>query len=132
MTVAPHLSTALIRRQLLPELSAAVQATADAHEALRARTDTVLACHYLPAEVYGYAPRLSETGAAVTGATRFLTGVTGRATADPTPENVDALHRATIHLTDAVADLRAQTAALATAAAWYTGALPGTPVATGR
>ncbi|NUP52637.1 MAG: hypothetical protein HOW97_35750 [Catenulispora sp.] len=127
--LAPAMPT---RHHLLADLDAATYASADAHEATRALTDTVLACQYLPAEIYKHAPYLSHALAAVTAATRTLTTVTGYATADPSPENGYALRRATADLAAATADLRDQIAALTTAVAWYTrsAALPPTTAIT--
>ncbi|GAA1964914.1 hypothetical protein GCM10009838_22900 [Catenulispora subtropica] len=110
---------AIDHHRLLPALDAAARASADAHDVTRALTDTVLACQHLPAEVYQYAPHLSQATEALTAASRTLTTVTGYATANPMPDNVHALHRATAELAAATAALRYQTAALATAAAWH-------------
>lgn len=119
---------AVDRRRLLPALDAATRAARDAHDATRAHTDTVLACQYLPADVYQYAPHLSQATGTLTAVSRTLTTITGHATANPTPDNLHALHRATAELTAATSALRYQTAALATAATWYSAptALPPT------
>lgn len=125
MLAVPTMSS---RHHLLPALEAAVHASREAHEATRSHTDTVLACQHLPAEVYQYAPHLSHAAHALTTAGRALTTATGDATANPTPDNIYALHRATADLTGATAALRYQTAALASAASWYSTptALPST------
>lgn len=110
--------------RLLPVLDTATRAAADAHAATRAHTDTVLGCRHLPAEVYQYAPHLTQAMQTLAAAGRTLTTVTGYATTNPTPDNLHALHRATAELTAATTALRYQTAALATAACWF-----GTPTA---
>ena len=109
---------------LLPALEAAVHASHEAHEATRSHTDTVLACQHLPAEVYQYAPHLSHATNTLTAAGRALTAAAGDATANPTPDNLHALRRATAELTTATAALRYQITALATAASWLS-----TPIA---
>ncbi|WP_370368245.1 hypothetical protein [Catenulispora sp. GP43] len=109
----------LSRQHLLPALDAAVHASRDAHEATRSHTDTVLACQQLPAEIYQHVPYLSQATATLTAAGHALTTATNHATANPTAETLHALYSATTHLTAATAALRHQTAALATAANWY-------------
>ncbi|GAA2067352.1 hypothetical protein GCM10009839_93950 [Catenulispora yoronensis] len=128
MTAPTLPAPAADRRQLLPALDAATQASRDAHDATRALSDTVLTCQHLPADVYQYAPHLSPATHTLTTASRTLTTITAYATANPTPENLHALHRATTELTAATATLRYQTAALAAAASWYSApaALPST------
>lgn len=121
MTVSTLPPSALHGRSLLPAVEAAARVSREAHEATRALTDTVLACQRLPAEVYQYAPQLSQATLTLTAASRALTTVTGYATTNPTPDNVRALQRATAELAGAVAVLRSQTAALATAASWASG-----------
>lgn len=128
-TLAPTMPT---RHHLLADLDAATHASAAAHEATRALTDTVLACQYLPAEIYKHVPYLSHVLAAVTTATRNLTTVTGYALADPGPESSHALRQATADLTAATADLRDQTAALTTAVTWYTRSVALPPTTTPR
>ncbi|MEZ0107440.1 hypothetical protein ABH920_001432 [Catenulispora sp. EB89] len=128
MLAVPTMSS---RHHLLPALEAAVHASREAHEATRSHTDTVLACQHLPAEVYQYAPHLSHATNTLTAAGRAVTVATGDATANPTPDNLHALRRATAELTAATAALRYQTAALATAASWFSTptALPPTDAA---
>jgi hypothetical protein len=99
------------RDALLSALDEAARASADAHEATRALTDTVLACQHLPAEIYQYAPHLSDTTATVLAA--------GRALNEAVAAGPDAVRHATSYLTAATAALRSQTAALAAAVAWY-------------
>jgi hypothetical protein len=123
MTVAIHTSALpSLHDQLLPVLDAAVRASVDAHEATRALTDTVTRCLHLPADVYWYAPGLSQATAALTSATRALTSAMRYATANPAPEHVQALSQAATAVVAATVDLRRETMALAqaadTAAAW--------------
>ena len=118
MTVVTLPETAPAAQRLAPDLDAATHASADAHEATRALTDTVLACQHLPAEIYQYVPHLSHALAALLAATRALTNITRYATAYPSPDRLHALRQATANLTAATATLRDQTTALATAAAW--------------
>ncbi|GAA1971416.1 hypothetical protein [Catenulispora subtropica] len=110
---------ALAAQRLSPDLDAATHASVDAHEATRALTDTVLACRYLPAEIYQYAPHLSYALAAVVAAARALTGITRYATAHPSPDRLAALRQATADLTASTTTLRAQISALADAAALH-------------
>lgn len=129
MTVSTLAVSAADRHPLLPALDAATRASREAHEAAWALTDTVLACQYLPAEIYQYAPHLSQAIAALTSASRALTTATGYARTNP-GGNLHALHRATTELTAATAALRTQTAALANAAAWFArppALIPSTP-----
>ena len=135
-TLAPSASSqptltasAVSHHPLLPVLDAATHASREAHEAARALTDTVLACQQLPAEVYQYAPHLSYATGGLTAASRALTTATGYATTNPTADNLRALHRATAELVAATAALRYQTAALASAAGWYSTPIALTPTA---
>lgn len=130
MTVATHADTTPSPPALLPTLDAATHASAEAHEAARALTDTVLACQHLPADVYQYAPHLSQAIHTMVAMSRAVTVAAGRATADPAPANLYALHQAAAELTAATAALRYQTGALAAAAGWYSTptALPPTHV----
>lgn len=127
MTVSTLAPSAVRHHSLLPVLDAATHASRDAHEATRALTDTVLACRYLPAEVYQYAPYLSDAAAALTAASRALIAATGSATADPTAENLRDVDRATADLLTATAALRYQTGALAAAADWYSASMALAP-----
>lgn len=115
-TAAPFATPAPASDALLSALDEAARASADAHEATHALTETVLACQHLPAEIYQYAPHLSDTTATVVAA--------GRALNDAVAAGPDAVRHATSYLAAATAALRSQTAALAAAVAWYSQALP--------
>lgn len=130
MTVSTLTNAAVSHQPLLPLLDAAVHASREAHEATRSLTDTVLACQYLPAEVYQYAPHLSHAISTLTAASRALTTATGYATANPTADHLQNLRQATADLITAIAAMRYQTGALANAANWYNGPIalnPTTP-----
>ncbi|MEY9857043.1 hypothetical protein ABH935_002651 [Catenulispora sp. GAS73] len=116
MVAVPTMSS---RHHLLPALEAAVHASREAHEATLSHTDTVLACQHLPAEIYQYAPHLSHATNTLTAVGRAVTVAAGAASANPTPDNLYALRRATAELITATAVLRYQTAALAAAASWF-------------
>lgn len=108
----------------LSALDAAVATSREAHEAARALTDAVLACQYLPAEVYQYAPDVLEAAAALTLATRALTSAAGYISTYATQEHLNTLHQAGVAVKGATAAADAVVGALRSAAAWYTAALP--------
>jgi hypothetical protein len=108
----------------LSALDAAVAASREAHEAARALADAVLACQYLPAEVYQYAPDVKEAAATLTAATRALTSAAGYISTYSTQEHLNTLHQAGVSLKTAIAAAEVVVGALRSAAAWYTAALP--------
>lgn len=119
MTVVAYANTAPSLHPLLTALDTAAHASADAHEAARALTDTVLGCQPLSAEVYRHAPYLSHACQDLAASSRALTVATGHAVANTDAANLHALQRATVDLASATAALRYQTGALAAAASWY-------------
>ena len=112
-------ATADLRRYLLPALDTGTAASADAHQAARALTDTLLGCLTLPAEIYQYVPDLAHVTGTLRAASQALTAATNHATADPTPDRLHALNLAIADLLAAIDGVRTTVSALQTAAAWY-------------